>query len=330
MNFYSDGENFYHDAVNIRGDYWAGLKYGGKALHFWGAERDLEKKKSLYKKIKHKYIVKSKMLSTYHMSEKDFHDYVDIYNKYKPNVIVSYPSPLYHIAEYIKKNNIKIWKPKGIITSSETLFPFQRESIEKVFGVKIFNRYGSREFGHIGAECENHKGLHINTDRFILEIVDANENLCKHGELGEIVITDLDNYVFPLIRYKIGDLGILTERVCTCGINLPLLEKVEGRVFDLIIGVNGNTVAGTFWTLLRNKINGWKKFQVIQEKINQIDFILEDNDEIENNLAEKLSLIVKEKLGDEMKINLKIVNKIPLTKTGKYRWVISKISPYVQ
>ncbi len=163
-----------------------------------------------------------------------------------------------------------------------------------------------------------------------MEIVDANENLCKHGELGEIVITDLDNYVFPLIRYKIGDLGILTERVCTCGINLPLLEKVEGRVFDLIIGVNGNTVAGTFWTLLRNKIIGWKKFQVIQEKINQIDFILEDNDEIENNLTEKLSLIVKEKLGDEMKINLKIVNKIPLTKTGKYRWVVSKISPYVQ
>ena len=330
LNFYSDNENFCHNAVNFRGDSWAGLKYGEKSLHFWGAERDIEKNKSLYKKIKHKYIVKNKMLSTYHMSEEDMKNYINIYNKYKPSVIVSYPTPLYHIADFIKKNNIEVFQPKGIIASSETLFPFQRELIEKIFGAKIFNRYGSREFGHIAAECKNHNGLHINTDRFILEIIDANGKVCKPGVLGEIVITDLDNYVFPFIRYKIGDLGILSDKKCLCGINLPLLEKVEGRVFDLIVGLNGNTVAGTFFTLLRNKINGWKKFQVIQEKIDQIDFILEDNDEIDKNIQIILSNIIKEKLGDKMEVNLKIVDKIPLTKTGKFRWVISKLSPYAK
>lgn len=330
LNFYSDKYNFNHDAANIRGDNWAGLNYGQKTLHFWGADRDIEKKKSLYKKIKHKYIIKNKMLSTYHMSESDIDNYLKIYNKYKPSVIVSYPTPLHHIANYIRKENIKIWKPNGIIASSETLFPYQREIIEEVFQVKIFNRYGSREFGHIAAECSKHNGLHYNSDRFILEVVNSNGEMCQPGELGEIVITDLDNYVFPLIRYKIGDLGIRSDRICSCGINLPLLEKVEGRIFDLIVGINGNTVAGTFFTLLRNKVKGWKKFQIVQEKVNQLDIFLEDNDDIENDIADKVSQIIKEKLGDNMEINLKVVKEIPLTKTGKFRWVISKISPYVQ
>ncbi len=328
MHFFSDAENNYNKAANIRGDQWAGLNYGERSLYFWGAERDIEKNKSLYKKIKHRFIVKNKIISTYHMSDKDLSNYVDEFNVYKPSVIVSYPTPLFHLAQYIEKNKSPIFRPKGIITSAEMLFPFQREKIEKVFSAKVFNRYGCREVGHIAAECSQQNGLHINIDRFILEVVDVNGNPCKPGELGEIVITDLDNYVFPLIRYKIGDLGILSDRSCSCGINLPMLERVEGRVFDLVVGVNGNTVAGTFWTLLRNKIKGFKKFQVIQEKEGFVEIIVEKNKEIEPSFTESIAELVKEKLGDEMQVSITLTDKIPLTKTGKHRWIISKISPH--
>ena len=147
------------------------------------------------------------------------------------------------------------------------MFPFQREKIENIFKAKVFNRYGCREFGNIATECEMHNGLHINSDRFIIEIVDEKGNKCENGTLGEILVTDLDNFVFPFIRYKIGDLAIMSETACTCRRNLPLLEKVEGRVFEMIQGPNGNVVAGTFWTLLRNKVEGFSKFQIIQNKI---------------------------------------------------------------
>ncbi len=331
LYLYSDAESFYKKAVTVRGNGWAGQKYGEKELLFWGAERDINENKSFYKKIKHRYVLKNKILSTYHLSNDDIKNYIKIYNNYKPSVIVAYPSPLFHIANYIEENKIKVLRPKGIITSAETLFFFQREKIEKVFDSKVFNRYGCREVGHIAAECESHDGLHINTDRFVLEIVDSNGSLCKPGELGEIVITDLDNYVFPLIRYKIGDLGILSKKTnCSCGRNLPLLEKVEGRVFDLIVGINGNIVGGTFWTLLKHKIKGWGKFQIIQEKQDFLEIIIEDNIEIENDFSKKLTRIIKNKLGENMNINIKIIDKIPLTKTGKHRWITSKISPYVQ
>lgn len=328
-HFYSDKNGTYKKAVNIRGDHWAGLKYGEKSFHFWGAERDIDKTKTTYKKIKHKYITKQIIRSTYHMSEEDLINHLAIYNEYRPKVIVSYPTPLYHMAQFIEDNKIKIWVPRGIITSAETLFPFQREKIEKVFKAKIFNRYGCREVGHIASECELHNGLHYNSDRFVIEVINADGEKCKNGELGQILITDLDNYVFPLIRYKIGDLGIMSKRTCECGRNLPLLEKVEGRVFDLIVGVNGNTVAGTFWTLLRNKVKGFKKFQIQQEKEGEITVLIEKNDEIEENFDKLLSDLIKEKLGNDMKIVINKIETIPLTKTGKYRWIISNISPYV-
>lgn len=330
LKFYSDSENYYRKAVSIRGDGWAGLKYGNKALLFWGAERDIEKNKSIYKKIKHNFIIRNKIVSTYNMSDVDLGNFIDKINKYKPNIIVSYPTPLFHLSQFIEQNKTKFWIPKSIITSSETLFPFQKEKIERVFKRKIFNRYGSREFGHIASECEKHDGMHINIDRFVLEIINSKGENCKPGELGEIVITDLDNYVFPMIRYKIGDIGVMYDKRCSCGRNLPLLEKVEGRVFDLIEGVNGNTVAGTFWTLLRNKIKGWNKFQVVQVKKDQLKIIVEKNEDIEDDFNEKVSQLVKEKLGEEMIIDIKFIDKIPLTKTGKHRWVISKISPYVK
>ena len=281
-------------------------------------------------KFKDKYVHKTKKLSTYHMTDNDMENYIKVLNKFKPAVIIAYPTPLYHFANYIDKNQIKIVQLKGIITSAETLFPFQREKIESVFNCEIYNRYGCREVGNIASECEVHNGLHINSDHIVLEIIDSNGNKCKPGELGQIVVTELDEYAFPLIRYKIGDLGMISEEDCSCGRNLPLLKTIEGRVFDLIVGVNGNMVGGTFWTLLKHKIKGWSKFQIIQNMKDLIEIIVEDNDEIEEDFEESLTKLVKEKLGHEMNVEIKIVDKIPPTKTGKHRWIISKISPYAK
>jgi phenylacetate-CoA ligase len=171
--------------------------------------------------------------------------------------------------------------------------------------------------------------LHINIDRFILEIVSPSGELCKEGELGEIVITDLDNYAFPMIRYKIGDLGVLKHVGCECGRGLPLLERIEGRVFDLVRGTNGNIVAGSYWTLLRNKLEGWDKFQIIQEEVGKLTILLEENKFIDSSFIENLEKLIKDKLGDDMIVEVRIMDSIPTTSSGKFRWVISKVSPYV-
>jgi phenylacetate-CoA ligase len=330
LYFFTDAQNYLKKAVNYRGDSWAGAKYGSKSLYLWGAERDISRNKSLKIQLKERFFKRRKILSTYYMSDKDVSTYLNELNDYKPSLLVSYPSPLYRVASFAKEYEIAVFPPKGIVTSAETLFPFQRKLIEEIFGSHIFNRYGSREFGHIASECEFHKGLHLNQDNLIVEIIDSNGKNCSPGEVGEIVITDLYNYVFPFIRYRIGDLGILSNEKCKCGRNLALLESVEGRVFDLIMGLNGNVVGGTYWTLLKYKISGWQKFQIIQETLGDLHIIVENNKEIEDGFKEKLIDIIKEKLGENMSISVVIIDKIPETKTGKHRWIISKISPYVR
>lgn len=92
------------------------------------------------------------------------------------------------------------------------------------------------------------------------------------GEKGELIITDLDNYGMPFIRYRIGDIGVLSDRRCNCGRGLPILEKVEGRTFDIIVGTNGRHFDGHFFSiLLRTAIDGIKQFQVVQESKNEIN-----------------------------------------------------------
>lgn len=330
LYYFRDSLNYYRKAVGYRCDARAGYNIGSKVLYLWGADRDILNNKSLYKKLKDKFIYKEKRMSTYHMTKDDMKNYVNELNTFKPDIVIAYPTPLFYFADFLEKNNIKTRQLKGIITSAETLFPFQREKIEKVFNCKIFNRYGCREVGNIASECEVHDGLHINSDHVVVEIINSNGEQCETGELGEVVITELDEYAFPLIRYKIGDIGVLSNNLCSCGRGLPLLKTIEGRVFDLIIGENGNMVGGTFWTLLKHKINGWDKFQIIQEKKGQVHIIVENNSEIKDDFNIRLIKIVKEKLGDNMKVKVDIVDKIPLTKTGKFRWVISKISPYAK
>jgi len=330
MFFYSDNNtDFFRHAVAYRADAWTGWVFGEPRVKIWGALSDLSKEKSLKKKLVNSSLLfNSTLLSSYDMKDNDMIKYIDFINKNKPSLIVGYPSSLDLFAKFVQNYNANIWRPKGIITSGETLYDFQRKSIEKTFNTKVLNRYGCRDVGLIASECEKQNGLHISSDHVLVEVVDEYGESCKPGELGEILVTDLDNYVFPFIRYKIGDLGVLSDRTCSCGRAFPLLERVEGRTFDLIIGSNGNRVPGNFFTLLRNKIKGINKFQLYQRNIGEIKLLLETNKLFDESQKVLLISKLKEKLGIDTKINIEIVDSIPVTSSGKHRWIISEVSPF--
>jgi len=248
---------------------------------------------------------------------------------FKPKVIVGYPSSLGYIADYILKNKIKLdIELRGIITSGESLSIFNREIIESAFATKVFNRYGCRDVGPIAHECEAHEGLHIFSDHVFVEIINEKGEECMPGEVGEIVVTDLDNYVFPFIRYKIGDIGKWATHECSCGRKLSLLESVEGRTFDLIIGTNNNRVPGTYFTILSKKVQGIDQLQFLQEKVGSLEVRLKVNNKYQAANDNILISLMKEKLGDDMNITVKHVPNIDSTISGKFRWVVSKINLY--
>jgi phenylacetate-CoA ligase len=331
----STGENlyFYQDknammnrqAVVWRNFAWVDCLYADRQAYLWGAPLDVNKSRSFFGKL-HAFFNRSITLSSYDLSEESMWKYFRQLNKHKPKLFVSYPSPLATFAKFLLENDIKIPSIKSIITSAETLYLWQRSIIEKAFECSIYDRYGTREFGNIAHECDKHEGYHINLERFYIEIL--NEKGCPAApkEIGEIIITDLDNYGFPFIRYRIEDLAIPSNKQCSCGRGLPLIEKIEGRSFDIVTAPNGNKIAGTFWTLTLRAIPGIDSFQIEQTSLNKLIVKIVPASRYSKSSERRLLEKIREKCGNEMEIRFVYVDKIPLTKSGKMRFVISTLA----
>jgi len=310
---------------------WTGWNFGERQITLWGSHYDISKAQKFFNKIKSQCFQRNSYLSAYDMTESDMVKYREKINEYKPRLITAYPTALFIFADFLERKGLSVYQPKEIICTAETLYEYQREKIESIFGCKVYNRYGCREVSNIAHQCEKQKSLHINAEHIIVEVIDDNGNPCKPGELGEIVVTDLDNYVFPFIRYKIGDIGILSDKECSCGRGLPLLEKVEGRIFDIIVGTNGEKLTGVFFSfLLRVFVSGIKQFQVIQESRDTLVLKLIVDKNFNNETKEKLINKIHEKCGMDMNIFIQLVDNIPLTKSGKRKFVVSKVSPFIK
>jgi phenylacetate-CoA ligase len=158
-----------------------------------------------------------------------------------------------------------------------------------------------------------------------LEILKNDGLPAGQGEIGEMVITDLDNYGFPFIRYKIGDMAVPSEKICSCGRGLPLLEKLQGRSFDIVTAPKGNRIAGTFWTLALRSVPGVNNFQVEQILLDKLTVRIVPGKDYSQASEKKIIELIQEKCGREMDINITCVDEIPLTKSGKLRFVISRI-----
>jgi phenylacetate-CoA ligase len=329
----STGEpiNFYQDQ-NYRDHVWAtmmiimetcGWFYGARVARLWGAPQD---KPGLKGKIAY-FLQNTRFYDSFNMSEENMLKYYKDMEKFQPDVIISYASSIYLLAKFLEKKGIKPNYPKiSISTSAETLHPYMRETIERVFNVKVFDKYGSREVSAIAYECEANSGSHIIMDNVIVECIDPITGEEVWDRPGELLITDLNNYGMPFIRYKIGDMGILSKEKCRCGRNTLLLKRVIGRTTDNFILKNGRIVHGEYFTHLFYGLEGIKEFQFVQEKINKFTLYIVKDENFNVNVINKLEQEIKNVVGNDSQLNLLFVETIPKTPTGKYRFTISKIN----
>lgn len=156
--------------------------------------------------------------------------------------------------------------PLAVVSSEQTLAADLRAAIEQGFGAKVFDKYAARELGVIAHECGAHRGLHVNAESYIVEIL-RDGRAALPGESGDVVITDLSNYSVPLIRYELGDRATFSDRRCACGRGLPLIEAIEGRAATIIVGADGAFVPGTYFAeVLSDYGHVIRQFQVVQNE----------------------------------------------------------------
>ena len=313
---YDEAADDFSKAINLRSHIENGLKLRSKWAVF-GDPHHYQKPR-WFQKLR---IYNAVQISVFESIDKQ----VEMLTKFKPEVLDGYTSSIRLLAEAVKKNYIQDINPKVVFGTSELLDPETRKYINSVFDVEMIDHFGCVELNRTAWECSEHAGYHIDVDAVIMEFIENGENVSS-GERGEIVYTGLYNYAMPLIRYRIGDIGIPSDEFCPCGRGLPLMKLIEGRSDSFMQVPDGRIFSPIIWTLIIRKIPGVGQLKAIQEKIDLIRILVVKSPEFSESTISQIEHDIKEVMGQEINVKVDIVDEIPKDKSGKVRAAFSKVS----
>ncbi|MEP3560945.1 MAG: hypothetical protein ABJM19_10720 [Marinobacter sp.] len=312
------------NAAQLMADRWSGWDLGMKRASVWG---NPPVPGSVKQKLRHNLLDRTIYLDTMDLNDRSMGAFVSRWRKEKPGAVFGHAHSIYIFAKYLLQENITDLRPQGIVATSMMLLEHERKTIEKAFDCNVTNRYGCEEVGLIACECERHSGMHINVPHVYVEFLDGNNNPVAPGEPGKIVVTDLNNFAMPLIRYRVEDVGVYSERTCECGRGFPLVEKLEGRVADFLRLPDGGQVAGiSLVERTLTKVPGIEQMQLIQEQIDEVAINRVRGPEYTDATDEELEKSMREVFGEDVALTINDVKEIPQEASGKYRFSICRVT----
>jgi phenylacetate-CoA ligase len=271
-------------------------------------------KESRFQRIR-AHVIRRKYISAF----EDAEHHIGELKQYRPDAIKGYSSSLGEIASVLKDQHDHI-RTRLIFTGAAVLTRFVRSLIGESFGVDPLDNYGTNEFGLIAWECKEHSGYHINADSVVTEFLDDTEEVAP-GERGEVVCTGLTNYAMPMIRYRLHDVAVPINEECTCGVKLPLLKSIEGRLNDFLIASDGRRIPPSrFYPFPFDDYAGIRQFKVTQDRRNRLLIqLVPEKDLFDFSRLDTARLRIQELFGADMQVDFDIVEKIIVDKTGKTR-----------
>jgi phenylacetate-CoA ligase len=319
--YWSKEEQSINRATQILWWEWAGYRLGDPLL-----QTGITPNRGFVKYIK------DKLLNTYYLqafthSKEDVVKALRWAQQQEAPVLAGYASSLYVIAKYAIEENIKV-EFKAAVSWGDKLFDHYKSTIYTAFGVNVCETYGSAEGLMMGGQ-KDLDNMYLMSSNVFIEIVDDKGNDVKDGELGHVLVTNLNGYAMPLIRYRIGDLAIKmpqTEYPLIREYGFPLWKKIIGRDTDLVITESGKYLVVHSFTGVFEHIPEIKQFCVVQnsKKGITIQFIKGAN------LTEKILETAKRKLlsyiNEPFNIEFEEVTTIPPTKSGKPQLIISNLN----
>lgn len=239
--------------------------------------------------------------------------------------IWGYPGSIYHLA---KRANEMGWnRPlKAVSTWGDSLYPAYRTVIENTFKCKVYDTYGCAEGFQVAAQCE-YGSYHIHALDVIVEYLDDLHQPVMEDEVGNLVITRLHPGPMPLIRYQVGDLGVsAASQTCACGREFPLMKSIQGRDADVVLTPSGNRLIVHYFTGILEHFTEIDSFQIEQDNLDHILVRILPNKEISSVMIDSIIQALKEKGANDLKIELKLVESIQLSPTGKHKFVINTMN----
>lgn len=318
----SKRDRFLGGALLYRGWGYGGYELGDKMVFLAGSSLDVGTKSHLINKA-HEVARNLRKLSSFDMGESEMRGYADILRSFRPCFIRGYASSIYFFARWMEENRITIPALEGVYTTAEKLFPHMRKTIGDVFDCDVYDNYGLNDGGISAYECSEHTGLHIDTERSLMEVVDDIGCQVGSGE-GRILATSLYNYAMPFIRYVTGDEGSLLGEPCSCGREYPLLKEVMGRQQEMLVTPEGTHIHGEFFTHIFWGMPKVKEFQIIQVSREKLVVKLVAEQDFDETCLEHMIELIKIR-SPGWNVEFHFVDCIDKSRAGKYKFIINEV-----
>jgi phenylacetate-CoA ligase len=246
-------------------------------------------------------------------------------NRIRARYIIGYVGAIEAFADYLASSGLQVPSLRAVWTTASPLPQAKRLYFQKTFGCPAYTQYGSVEVFILSAECACQTGLHVFTDIRHVEAIGPDDRPAGVGQHGDLVVTDLTNYTFPLLRYRIGDRGRMLDQACTCGKPFPLMDYVTGRVSDLIRLPDGTSVPGEFWTTI---FDDWpraiKGFEVHQARDYAITVRYQPFSHDSDKAVEAVGKMLSHKLRGLVRLAF-VPDTLDPNRNGKTRYVVSEV-----
>ncbi|MGY1606516.1 MULTISPECIES: phenylacetate--CoA ligase family protein [unclassified Geodermatophilus] len=245
----------------------------------------------------------------------------------RPALLEGYVGSMLEFADFLEESGLDTPSLRAVATTAAPLTTSARHRLESFFGVPVYDEYRGSEFGWLAGECRERNGLHLFADVRLVEVVDERGRPVPAGEVGDLVVTDLTNRVFPLIRYRIGDRGALLGESCPCGVTLPLMSQPEGRSTDILRLPSGRAIGHRLMAMFSRHPDSVRLFQIHQRADYSIvvRVVLGAGHDSTSHVEAAVETL-RQRIGNEVPVTTEYVDRLPFT-GGKVKYVISDLVP---
>ncbi len=324
--FYTDRSRKSHDvASKWRATRWWGVDIGDPELVVWGSPVELGAQDRL-RRLRDG-LMRSQLLPAFEMSAQNLDRFVDTIRNVRPAMLFGYPSSLSLIAEHAIKRGLRMADLgiRVVFVTSERLYDEQRQLLASTFGCPVANGYGARDAGFIAHECPEGR-LHLSAEDIIVETIGPDGTVARSGEAGEIVVTHMATPDFPLLRYRTGDVGVLSDERCACGRTLPVLREVQGRTTDFVVAADGTVMHGLALIYAVRDLTGVEQFKIVQQSLTRTLVQLVTTSAFRAEDEQRIVRDFRTRLGARVEVVIERVTHIAPERSGKHRYVVSHVS----
>ncbi|MCH7527590.1 MAG: phenylacetate--CoA ligase family protein [Planctomycetes bacterium] len=313
----------YDKASRMRTHRWFGVEPGDREVYLWGAPIDNRRQDRL--RSVRDVLLNDLLLSAFDLSPKTMREYLRRMEAFDPVCVFGYPSSLVELCRFAIREGMQQNLPalRAVFVTGEVLDGQQRATLSSFFKVPIADGYGGRDFGFCAHQCAKGR-MHITSEHLVVEIVDAEGHPVPTGRSGEIVVTNLDNFATPLIRYATGDIGRRLDDLCPCGRGLEVMDVVAGRQTDHLVAADGTLRHALSLIYLMRETEGISRFQIRQHRDRSVAVNIVPAPSFDEAQRERVLRGIRANLGDSIEARLNLVDSLDAQPSGKFRYVVSE------